>query len=193
MTDARFADVGLTRADVTALRERFAGWPRDAEATDRQLRAGNAAEPQPGPAAARAVAGVSRVKITLTRPGHNTGPDRTATLKPTGTTRRPSHDLTGPQDFLLSTITCGSTYCYRTARSPELAAGELGRALQNLVNLANNAGAVDGQAGRGEVGRGADVDLGAVRSGDDPDAGLLEPIPSDQYRVCDGRELVVEA
>ena len=73
------------------------------------------------------------------------------------------------------------------------AAGELGRALQHLVHLANDAGAVDEQAGRGEVGRGADVDLGAVRSGDDPDAGLLEPMPSYQYRVCDGRGFVVEA
>ena len=49
MTDARFAGVGLTRADVTALRERFAGWPRSAGATGRQLQAGNAAKPQPGP------------------------------------------------------------------------------------------------------------------------------------------------
>jgi len=49
MTDARFAGVGLTRADVTALRERFAGWPRDAGAIGRQLQAGNAAKPQPGP------------------------------------------------------------------------------------------------------------------------------------------------
>ncbi len=49
MTEARFAGVGLTRADVTALRERFAGWPRDAGATGRQLQAGNAAKPQPGP------------------------------------------------------------------------------------------------------------------------------------------------
>ena len=56
----------------------------------------------PGPGTARAVAGVSRVRMTLTRPGRNSGPDRTATLKPTGTTRRPSHDLTGPQDSLPS-------------------------------------------------------------------------------------------
>jgi hypothetical protein len=97
MTDTRFAGVGLSRADATALRERFAGWPRDAEATDRQLPARNAARPQPGPGTARAVAGVSRVRMTLTRPGHNSGPNRTAPLKPTGTTRRPSHDLTGPQ------------------------------------------------------------------------------------------------
>ena len=58
--------------------------------------------------------------MTLTRPGHSSGLDRTATLKPTGTTRRSSHDLTGPQDSLLSIITRGSTYCYRTARLPEL-------------------------------------------------------------------------
>jgi hypothetical protein len=40
--------VGLSQADVTAPRARFAGWPRDAEAIDRHLQAGNAAEPQPG-------------------------------------------------------------------------------------------------------------------------------------------------
>ena len=68
----------------------------------------------PAPGTARAVAGVSRAKMTLTRPGHNSGPDRTAPLKPTGTTRRPSHDLTGPQDSLPSIITCGSTYSSRT-------------------------------------------------------------------------------
>ena len=55
MKDARFAGVGLSLADVTARRERFAGWPRDAGASGRQLQAGNAAEPQararpqPGP------------------------------------------------------------------------------------------------------------------------------------------------
>ncbi len=49
MTDTRVAGAGLSQADVTALRERFAGWPRDAGATGRQLQAGNAAEPQPGP------------------------------------------------------------------------------------------------------------------------------------------------
>ena len=49
MKDARFAGVGLSQADVTALQERFAGWPQDAEAIGRQLRAGKAAEPQPGP------------------------------------------------------------------------------------------------------------------------------------------------
>jgi hypothetical protein len=49
MTDTRFAGVGLSQADVTALRERFADGPRDAEATGRQLQTGNAAEPQPGP------------------------------------------------------------------------------------------------------------------------------------------------
>jgi len=49
MKDARFAGAGLSQADVTALRERFAGWPRDAEATGRPLQAGNAAGPQPGP------------------------------------------------------------------------------------------------------------------------------------------------
>ena len=47
MTDTRFADVELSQADVTALPERFASWPRDAEAIDRNLQAGNAAEPQP--------------------------------------------------------------------------------------------------------------------------------------------------
>ena len=74
-----------------ARRERFAGWPRDAGASGRHLQAGNAAEPQPGPGTARAVAGVSRVKMTLTRPGRSNRPDRTAPPKPTGTTRRPSH------------------------------------------------------------------------------------------------------
>jgi len=107
MKDTRFADVGLSQPDVTALRERFADWPRDAEATGRQLRAGNAAEPQPGPGIARTVADVSRVRMTLTRPGHSSGLNRTAPPKPTGTTRRPSHNLTGPQDSLLSIITRG--------------------------------------------------------------------------------------
>ena len=49
MTDTRFADVGLSQADVTALRETVRLLARDAEATGRQLQAGNAAEPQPGP------------------------------------------------------------------------------------------------------------------------------------------------
>jgi hypothetical protein len=70
-------------------------------------RAGNAAEPQPGPGTARAVADVSRVRMTLTRPGRNSGLDRTAPPKPTETTWRPSHNLTGPQDSLLSIITRG--------------------------------------------------------------------------------------
>jgi len=56
MTDTRFAGAGLSQADVTTRRERVAGWPRDAEATGRQLQAGNAAEPQPGPGTAQAVA-----------------------------------------------------------------------------------------------------------------------------------------
>ena len=121
MKDARFAGVGLSLADVTARRERFAGWPpgrrsqRPATAGRERRRATS-----PGPATARAAAGVSRVRMTLTRPGHSSGPDRTATLKPTGTIRRPSHDLTGPQDSLLSIITRQSTYYYRTARLPEL-------------------------------------------------------------------------
>ena len=37
MTDARFADVGRSQADATALRERFADRPRDVGAIDRQL------------------------------------------------------------------------------------------------------------------------------------------------------------
>jgi len=49
MKDARFAGAGLSLADVTARRERFAGWPPDAGASGRPLQAGNAAEPQPGP------------------------------------------------------------------------------------------------------------------------------------------------
>jgi hypothetical protein len=38
--------------------------------------------------------------MTLTRPGHSSGPDRTPPLKPTGTTRRPSHNLNCPQRLL---------------------------------------------------------------------------------------------
>ena len=44
-----------------------------------------------------------------------------------------------------------------------------------------------------KFGRGADVDLGAIMSGDDPDAGLLEPNAVLPDRVCDGRGFVVEA
>jgi hypothetical protein len=95
MTDARFAGVGLTRADVTALRERFAGWPRDAGATGRQLQAGNAAKPQPGPGHSLGRSGREPGEDDPDPAGHNSGPNRAAPLKPTGTTRRPSHDLTG--------------------------------------------------------------------------------------------------
>jgi hypothetical protein len=49
MTDKRFASIGLSQGDVIALRERFAAWPRDAAVIDRQLQAGNDAEPEPGP------------------------------------------------------------------------------------------------------------------------------------------------
>ena len=93
---------------------------RPATAGRERRRATARARPQPGPGTARAAAGVSQVRMTLTRPGHSSGPDRTTTLKPTGTTRRPSHNLTSPQDSLLSIITRGSTYYYRTARLPEL-------------------------------------------------------------------------
>jgi hypothetical protein len=37
MDDEAFARYGLTATDVSALRERFAAWPRTAEAADRQL------------------------------------------------------------------------------------------------------------------------------------------------------------
>jgi transcriptional regulator with XRE-family HTH domain len=59
----------------------------------------------------------------------------------------------------------------RPARGHEdsrLAAGEFGRVLQHLVDLANDTGPVDEQSGGGECGRIADADLGAVRSGDNP-------------------------
>jgi Nucleotidyl transferase AbiEii toxin, Type IV TA system len=49
MTDTRFAGLGLSQADVGSLRERFAAWPRDAEAIDRHLQAYDAAEHRPGP------------------------------------------------------------------------------------------------------------------------------------------------
>jgi hypothetical protein len=49
MSDTRFAGTGLSQADITALRERFTGWPRDVEAIDRYLQAQDAGEPQPGP------------------------------------------------------------------------------------------------------------------------------------------------
>jgi Nucleotidyl transferase AbiEii toxin, Type IV TA system len=47
MSDARFAAIGLSQTDVTALRERFAAWPRDAKATDRHLQAQDAARQRP--------------------------------------------------------------------------------------------------------------------------------------------------
>ena len=102
MTDTTFTGVALSQADDTALRERFAGGPRDAEATDRPATAGRERRRATAraPATARAAAGMSRVRMTLTRPGHSSGPDRTTPLKPTGTTRRPSHNLTGPQRLL---------------------------------------------------------------------------------------------
>ena len=77
MKDARFAGVGLSQADVTALRERFAGWPRDAGASGRQLQAGNAAEPQPGPG------------HSPSRSGREPGEDDP---DPAGPQQRPGHD-----------------------------------------------------------------------------------------------------
>jgi len=108
MKDTTFAGVGLSQADVTAPQDRFAGWPRDAGAIDRQLQAGNPAEPQPGPRHNPGRGGHEPGEDdpdpagpqTLARPDHNSGPNRPTRLKPTGTTRRSSHDLTGLQRLL---------------------------------------------------------------------------------------------
>ena len=80
MTDARFAGVGLSQADVTALRERFAGWPREPEPAAGNCKPGTPPSHSPGPGTTRPVAGVSRVRTTLTRPGHSNGPDSTTPL-----------------------------------------------------------------------------------------------------------------
>jgi hypothetical protein len=48
MKDTRFADVGLSQADVTALRARFAGWPWDAEASTGNCRPGTPPSRSPG-------------------------------------------------------------------------------------------------------------------------------------------------
>ena len=41
--DEAFASIGLSSQDVTRLRERFTAWPRAAEASGREERAGHAA------------------------------------------------------------------------------------------------------------------------------------------------------
>jgi hypothetical protein len=67
--------------------------------------------------------------------------------------------------------------------SYRLAPGKVGRVLEDLVNLTNDAGAVEENAGKREVGCAAYVDLGVIRSLNDPDICLLKPMPLDQDGV----------
>jgi uncharacterized protein YjiS (DUF1127 family) len=47
MDDRAFAAIGLSRHEITALRERLAAWPRDAEAIDQEAHPGGSAEHGP--------------------------------------------------------------------------------------------------------------------------------------------------
>jgi hypothetical protein len=54
MKDTRFADVGLSQADVTALRARFAGWPETPKPSTGNCRPGTPPSHSAGPGTARA-------------------------------------------------------------------------------------------------------------------------------------------